>query len=586
MRALSKVAALLAAIAFDAGCLPTPDSATTAGSAGAGGAGTSGSAGAAGSGVAGTTGSAGNVGSTGSAGTTGNGGTTGSGGSVAGASGTSGTGGSGGGRGGAGGGSGAPGGRGGSAMAGTGGASGATGAGGSGTGTLAITGFAVEPNPNMTISCFVSWTTATAASSEVDFGEGSYQFRIRDAAMVTTHRVLVIGMHAAKTYKIKAISSNAQGTGSAEGSFTTGNLPASVVVPMLSVSDFANSQVGWTLTNIMPARSGPANAVMYDQNGIPVWYYIHGTAADGRGDVSTDLIGNTVLVGPTSGEPARDVDLSGKVIWTGPAQNNTRLMTHFAGKTTAGNYLLNIEVDKSITNGSTKIDDQLLQEITPSNSVVWMWKLFDHIPPSGSREELCHGNALTINETANLFYYNCRFVGLFKVDRASGNILWRMGGSYDTTSLGQGDITFDPPASRFSDAHDPEIHDDGTILLFDNGGYSGSFSGGGANYHSRVLEYQVDETKKTAKAIWEFPGTFAVDAWYKNTWYSPYWGDADRLANGNILITAPTKSASASTRIFEVTRAGKVVWEIILPVNNGSFRAQRLAPPPLVEPLP
>ena len=48
----------------------------------------------------------------------------------------------------------------------------------------------------MTISCFVSWTTAAAASSEVDFGETTYQFRIRDAAMVTAHRVLVIGMHA------------------------------------------------------------------------------------------------------------------------------------------------------------------------------------------------------------------------------------------------------------------------------------------------------------------------------------------------------------------------------------------------------
>jgi len=147
-------------------------------------------------------------------------------------------------------------------------------------------------------------------------------------------------------------------------------------------------------------------------------------------------------------------------------------------------------------------------------------------------------------------------------------------------------FTYDPTASRFSDAHDPEIHSDGTILFFDNGGYSGSFSGGGANYHSRVLEYQIDEAKKTAKVVWEFPGTFAVDAWYKNTWYSPYWGDADRLANGNILITAPTKSASASTRIFEVTRAGKVVWEIILCVDAGAFRAQRLAPPPLVEPLP
>ena len=95
-----------------------------------------------------------------------------------------------------------------------------------------------------------------------------------------------------------------------------------------------------------------------------------------------------------------------------------------------------------------------------------------------------------------------------------------------------------------------------------------------------------DETKKVAKVVWEFPGTFAVDAWYKNSWYTPYWGDADRLANGNILITAGIHSTSVSTRIFEVTRAGKVVWEITLPANNGSFRAQRLAPPPLVEAIP
>jgi len=99
-----------------------------------------------------------------------------------------------------------------------------------------------------------------------------------------------------------------------------------------------------------------------------------------------------------------------------------------------------------------------------------------------------------------------------------------------------------------------------------------------------VLEYQIDEAKKTAKVVWEFPGTFAVDAWYKNTWYSPYWGDADRLGNGKILITAPTKSASASTRIFEVTRAGEVVWAIEWPVNNGSYRADRL--PALAESIP
>jgi hypothetical protein len=584
---LRKVAVLLAASIVAASCAPSGSvdpgrTAGTGGAAAAGGAsgGTSGAAGAAGNSSTGTAGAAGAA--TGVAGATG--GTTGTAGSGAvgtgGAAGTN-TGGS---RGGAtGAGAAGMGGRGGG-IAGTGGASGAAGSGGA-TGTLTLTGLTIDANPNMTISCFVSWTTAAAATSEVDFGEGSYQFRIRDAAMVTAHKVLVIGMHAQKAYKIKAVSTNAQGTGSAEGTFMTGQLPASVPLPMLSVSDFANSQVGWTLTNIMPAKSGPANAVMYDQNGVPVWYYIHGTAADSRGDVSTDLIGNTVIVGPTSGEPARDVDLSGKVIWTGPAQTNAKLATHFVGKTSAGNYLLNIELDKTITNGSTKIDDQLLEEITPTGSVVWMWKLFDHIKPAGTREELSHGNSLTIDDATGVFYYNCRFVGMFKVDRATGNILWRMGGSYDTTSLGSGDFTYDPTAGRFSDAHDPEIHSDGTILFYDNGGYAG-LTGGTSNYHSRVLEYQIDEAKKTAKVVWEFPGTFAVDAWYKNTWYSPYWGDADRLDNGNILITAPTKSASASTRIFEVTRAGKVVWEIIMPVNNGSFRAQRLAPPPLVEPLP
>jgi Arylsulfotransferase (ASST) len=456
------------------------------------------------------------------------------------------------------------------------------GAGAGSTGTLALSGLTIDPNPNMTISCFVSWTTAEAADSEVDFGESTYTFRLRDATPTMQHRVLVIGMHAQTAYKIKAVSSTAAATGSLEGTFTTGMLPADLPIPMLTASDFADSQTGWTLTNIQGSTSAPALIVMYDQNGVPVWYFVNGTHGDSRGDVDTKLLTNSVLVGPTSGEPAREVDLSGKELWEGPAQSNQELMTHYLGKTSTGDYLLNYELDKAVTNGTTKIDDQRLEEITPSLDVVWSWKLFDHIPPAGNREELCHGNALIDDETGGMMYYNCRFLGLFKIERSSGNILWRLGGTYDTTSIGPGDFTFDPPAAQFSDDHAPELHDDGTIILYDNGGYAegGGFSGGqgSQNYHSRVVEYQVDQTTMTATRTWEFPGTFDVDTWYKNSWYSAFWGSAQRLDNTNILITAPTKSATASTRIFEVTRAGKVVWELTMPVNYGSFKAHRYAP--------
>jgi hypothetical protein len=458
-----------------------------------------------------------------------------------------------------------------------------SGAGGTSSG-LALTELGIEPNPNMTISCFVSWRTDEPASSEVDFGEDDFAFRIRDDALVTDHRVLVIGMHAETTYRIRAVSDRGELNASAEGSFTTGALPADIPLPELTASDPVPSDLGWTLTNVEPGgRTEPPRIVMYDERGLPVWYFIDGTHADTRGDISTAFVDNHVLIGPAPGEPAREVDLSGEVVWSGPRQVGKQDQTHFVQKTLGGNYLLNFELDKAVANATTSIDDQLLEELTPDLDVVWSWHLLDHVDAAGTREELCHGNALSLDEAANVAYYNCRYLGLFKLDRASGEVVWRLGGTFDTTSLGPGDFTFDPPESQFSDVHDPELAPDHTLLVYDNGGYHNLASG---EYHSRVVEYRLDEEARTATRTFEFPGDFEVDDWYRNDWYTPIWGDADRLPNGNILVTAGMRSATLSTRIFELTRTGEVVWQLTFPANQGSYRADRLSPPPLVETLP
>jgi hypothetical protein len=149
-------------------------------------------------------------------------------------------------------------------------------------------------------------------------------------------------------------------------------------------------------------------------------------------------------------------------------------------------------------------------------------------------------------------------------------------------AAGEGDITFKPPESRFMDIHDPEIHNDGTILFFDNGGWD--FAQGPGEYHSRILEFYIDEQTKEAELVWEFPGDFDADPWFTNEFYCPYWGDANRLENGNVLVAAGVRGAGTISHVFEVTNNGKVVWDFTLPEDHGVYRATRITPP-LTEPL-
>ena len=136
-----------------------------------------------------------------------------------------------------------------------------------------MTGLTIEANPKSVLSCFVNWTTSQAATSVVQFGVGKYEWEIADTAAVTAHRVLVIGMHAQQAYQIKAISTNSAGSGSVEGTFTTGTLPAQIPVGQVMINETARSQPGWTLMNVQKgqgdtrARSDfPPYAVMYDSS--------------------------------------------------------------------------------------------------------------------------------------------------------------------------------------------------------------------------------------------------------------------------------------------------------------------------------
>lgn len=94
--------------------------------------------------------------------------------------------------------------------------------------------------------------------------------------------------------------------------------------------------------------------------------------------------------------------------------------------------------------------------------------------------------------------------------------------------------------------HYPHELPNGNLLVFDNGSYRSDRS----FPYSRVIE--VD--RNTKQVVWQY-----VDNPPQN-FFSPYMSSAQRLPNGNTLITE-----ASFGRIFEVTSDGQVVWEYGVP---------------------
>jgi len=467
---------------------------------------------------------------------------------------------------------------------------GAGGVGGGGTPPSGITGLTIEANPNSVLSCIVTWTTDQPSNSVVQFGLGGYQWEIADNTITTEHRVVVIGMRREQAYSIKAISVNDGGSAEAEGEFTTGALPANIPVGTVDIHDPALSQPGWTLMNVQKgdgsstARSpAPPMAVIYDEAGEPVWYYIDGDVNDRGGAVSTQLTDVGVMIGPgwneqlTTGTFPREVDFEGNVVWECPQSlcgGNTSF-SHHAHKMPNGHYMLNED------NGNGGATSPLIHELD-GDQVVWTFDWTSLVPPpQGASGDWCHGNSVSTDIDNNIVWVNCRWVGFLKINYAEKTRGWLLSATYGGAGLG--DFTYSPADSQISDTHDPEFHaDDNTVLFFDNGGYgAGAMGGSTASYRSRAVEYVIDESAMTATLNWEFPGSFSVpNSWYTDNFYVPFWGDADRLPNGNVLITAGIRSASVESRVFEVTKAdGQVVWEFKFPPDYGVYRADRVTPP-------
>lgn len=198
----------------------------------------------------------------------------------------------------------------------------------------------------------------------------------------------------------------------------------------------------------------------------------------------------------------------------------------------------------------------VLQELDTSDNIVFEWRSWDHFMITDTFATLTdpvvdyvHGNAIEVDTDGNWLVSSRHLSEITKIDRNTGDILWRLGGKNNQ-------YTFtNEPAANFAFQHDIRRLANGHISLFDNRTDL-------VPQYSRAVEYELDEMQLTATRIWEYrnsPDTYAFAM-----------GNAQRLADGDTVIGWGTGGL-----VTEVRPDGSKAFELDLENAVWSYRAFR-----------
>jgi hypothetical protein len=137
---------------------------------------------------------------------------------------------------------------------------------------------------------------------------------------------------------------------------------------------------------------------------------------------------------------------------------------------------------------------------------------------------------------------------VYKVDRESGEILWRLGGKESDFEMG--------PGTRIAYQHDARRQRDGTITIFDNG------ASPKVHEQSRGIEVELDMDGMSATLVREFT--------HPNELLSTSQGNVQVLPNANLFVGWGSESFFS-----EYSHEGELLFDAQLLGDGQSYRAFR-----------
>jgi hypothetical protein len=349
-----------------------------------------------------------------------------------------------------------------------------------------------------------------------------------------------------------------------------GPVPPRVAPPRLNVLR-RSSLDGPGYVLIAPKHGSTAvGPEIVDDHGRPVWFH-----PASNGDEATDFRvqrygGQPVLTwwegrGLAGSGAGVDyvADGSYRVIATVHAGNGLEADGHEFLLTPQGTALITIyhEVPYDLSPVGGPADgmavDGIVQEIdVASGRVLFEWHSLDHVGigesylPVDSPYDYFHINAVNLDNDGNLLISGRHTWTVYKVDRRSGQILWRLGGRRSDFSLG--------PGVPFAWQHNPLAAGENTIRLFDNE-TDGSNS---VSPHSRVIWIHVDAANATATLVKAITHPVGLSAQSQ--------GNAQALENGDTFV-----GWGQLGRVSEFDPQGNLLFDTYLPGGDDTYRAYR-----------
>ena len=197
--------------------------------------------------------------------------------------------------------------------------------------------------------------------------------------------------------------------------------------------------------------------------------------------------------------------------------------------------------------------DCAIQEIDiATGRLVWEWHSVDHTTPdesavpapgaAGQVYDYLHANSIELDADGDLLVSARNTSTVYKVDRATGDVVWRLGGKHSDFRMG--------PGTTFAFQHDARRRADGTLTIFDDEA---------PPVAARAIVLELDEVAMTASLVREYrqPRGLAVTSQ----------GNVETLANGNLFV-----GWGATPGCTEFAPDGSLVFDATFQASRQSYR--------------